>query len=262
MPGGGLRIKEIKDFDGVGGSGSTVRSFSYTDPASGLSSGKPVNLPQLAFTRPYTSGGSTAEQWANSTIRMEEDLSSEGKSILYSYVKESTGGAGWTTYEYTTPATFRDNTAAPDWSPSWVYHARPSCTSAGFLANGKNIYPFPPNTNFDFERGLLKKMAIYKDNGQKLSETSYSYQRTGSPLVITGLKFDDNAGVMAYTRYTLLTGTGELRAQEVSRNYDPVSGQEQVSTLNYSYNGTGHKFPTQIESIAADGQVNRIRPVM
>ncbi|MGX5688169.1 PKD domain-containing protein [Arcticibacter tournemirensis] len=257
VQGGGIRIREIKDYDVLTDSVSTVRTFSYADPTSGLSSGKPVGMPQLAFTRPYTGGGSTSDQWSNSTVRLEEDLSSEGKGIMYSHVKESISGAGWTTYEYATPATFWDNSAAPDWAPTWVYHARPSCTPAGFLLNGKNIYPFAPNPNFDFERGLLKKTAGYKDNGQKLSETVFSYQRTGSPMIITGLKFDDNAGIMAYSKYNLLTAVGELRTQEITRNYDVATGQEQVSTVNYSYNGIGHKLPTKIASIASDGLISR-----
>lgn len=256
IQGGGIRVKEIKDHDNINDANAITKAFSYTNPSTGQSSGKPVEIPQYAFTTPYTGSGTMADQWNYSTVRLEENLLGDYR-ILYGWVKESQATAGSTTYEFSLPATYWDASGTPDWTPTLVYNARPSCSALGFLTNSKNIYPFPPNPNYDFERGLLKKKILYNESGQKVRETSYTYQRTGAPQLITGFKFDDNAGVMAYAKYSIFTSVGELISQETQKIFDQISGLEQIKSRNYYYTGTHHKLPKRIDETGSDGVIQR-----
>lgn len=175
-------------------------------------------MPVYGFTRPYTGTGSNLDLWSNATVRSELDLSPNDHSIVYAHVKEAKNGSGFIAYEYYTPATNYDTSAFPscvdcitsDWSPTVTFIARPGCATAGFMTNDKSTYPFAPNTNYDFERGLVKSVKVYNEAGGIVDETEYSYQRIGAPISVTGLRWDENGGFKAYSKYTIYTSTGEL----------------------------------------------------
>ncbi|PWG77912.1 PH domain-containing protein, partial [Pararcticibacter amylolyticus] len=181
--GAGIRIKQVSTFDGASSANNMIKNYSYTDPSTGQSSGKALSMPVYAFTTDYISdpldGETAAQIWKNSTCVCEEDLSEEDHSVVYSHVRESQSGAGSTLYQFSVPATNWDN-SAPDWAPTVNYAGRSNCASdPGNLKSGKYTYPFIPNPNYDFERGLLQKTSMYNDAGQLVSEQSYTYQRTG-----------------------------------------------------------------------------------
>jgi YD repeat-containing protein len=258
IKGGGIRVKKITHYDGINAANNFVQNFSYLNPLTGVSSGKPISLPAFAFTTPYTGSGTTQDLWNYSTVRSEINLSDEDNSVIYSHVKESRTGGGSTLYEFATPATNWDLTAGTDWTPTIVNIGRPSCTSYGFVRNDINTYPFPPNTNYEFERGLVKKRTDFNDAGTEVSETVYSYQRSGTPNVITGFKWEDNAGVKAYSKYKIYTSSSELNTQIVSKVFDSGTlTTSQQTTTNISYAGLQHKLPTQIENINSDGSISR-----
>jgi hypothetical protein len=264
VKGGGVRVKKVTVFDGIDVARNIVRNYSYTNPSTGITSGKPLTLPIYAFTRPYTGSGTTAEKWAASTVRSELDLSNENHSILYSHVTLSQTGAGKTLYEYFLPATNYDTSAhpscdaclTPDWAPNLVYVAGPGCFAAGFVSSIITTYPFAPNLNYDFERGLLKKVTAYNDANNKVSESEYTYVRTGTPVAITAFKYDYDATVMSYVKYKINTSTSELSKQVVNRVYDLNSTTlSQQTSENYFYNSAYHKLPTQTQSTKSDGTV-------
>lgn len=258
ISGGGVRVKQISSFDGTTTANNMVRNFSYLNPATGLTSGKPISLPTLAFTTPYTGSGTTQDLWNYSTVRLETDLSEQDNTVIYNYVKESRSGAGSILYEFTNPATNWDLTSGTDWVPTTVNIARPTCSSYGFVRNEINTYPFPPNINYEFERGLVKKITNFNDNGQEVSETAYTYTRTGAPFIITGFKCDDNSSVKAYAKYNIYTSSGELVTQEVNKVFDSatLTNAQQTTTKIY-YTSLQHKLPTQIERQNSDGSINR-----
>lgn len=256
--GGGLRVKEIKDFDGANVAGTISRNYSYLNPATGLSSGKAISVPLLSFITPYVTTGTTENQWKNSVVRLEENLSQEDNAVIYSHVKVSQNGAGGTLFEYTTPATYFETSAAPDWTPTTVNISRASSATPGYLSNDVNTYPFIPNPNFDFERGLLSKVTQFNEGGDKVSESAYSYQRSNAPVVITGLKYENNIDVLAYGKYAIYANVGKLTEQVVNKLYDAPSTTRynQTSTL-YAYNGTNHKLPTLVQQTNSDGSISR-----
>lgn len=126
------------------------------------------------------------------------------------------------------------------------------------MTNEKNTYPFAPNTNYDFERGLLKKLAQYDENGNKVRESVYNYARTGSPLVIGALRFEENAGAMAYAKYTVFSGVGNLTVQEDNTVFDaPSLSQANHTTTSYTYGSSAHKEVTAKNQVLSDGSIAR-----
>lgn len=255
--GNGIRVKQIAEYDGISADNNMLTNYTYTDPATGKSSGKPVSLPVYAFATPYTGTATGASYWNNSTVLSETDLSDDDHSVLYKYVRESHPGAGSMLYEYYMPATYWDNTAVPscdqcataDWAPTVNNIARTSCTSQGPVRNDIYAYPFAPNLNYDFERGLMKSVKSFDEGGaHKVSETNYTYQRAAAPAVISGLTVEDNStsAVKAYAKYGINIETAELTTKVESKLYDqPDYLVARTTTTNYIYGSANHKLLTQ-----------------
>lgn len=250
--GNGIRVKSITDNDGNGN--NMIRNYSYLNPATGKSSGKPLTLPIYAFTIPYTGSATGKTYWDNATVISANDLSNDDHTIMYGYCKESKTGAGSTLYQYYIPATTWDNSAAPgcagcssaEWMRTLTNVARPTCVSYGPIINGVYIYPFTPVANYDMERGLIQKVTNYNDTGTEVNESVFTYQRTGAPTIIQGFKFEDNNGVKAYSKYNLYANTSELTSQVAKKIFDSSTlSQAQSGTTNYTYGNTYHQLIKQ-----------------
>ncbi|MGN8055122.1 PKD domain-containing protein [Pedobacter sp. 22163] len=256
IQGGGLRVKKTTSI-GDGGN-DIVTNYSYLDPATGLSSGKPITVPLLSFTTPYYGSGTTESMLQNSVMRLEENISQEESRILYGAVKVSQPGAGSSLYEYTLPATNWDNSWGADWTPTVTYYGRTTCAVGGYMATEKNAYPFAPNANYDFERGLIKKLAKYDEAGNKVAESIYNYQRTGAPVMINALRFEENGNGISYAKYSIFSSVANLTAREENTLYYPTSASpENRTTTDYSYNSAFHKELTMKEQTQSDGSITR-----
>ncbi|QEM09117.1 PKD domain-containing protein [Mucilaginibacter rubeus] len=268
IQGGGIRVKSITD-SAVTSATTMVRNYTYKTSLliNAPSSGKPVTLPQFAFTTPYSGTATGNDYWNYSTIRSETDLSAESHSIMYEYVYESSNGAGSKLTQVYLPAMNWDNGAAPacsgcttEWLPTINYAARTNCASSyGPVKNYTGSYPFAPNGNYDFERGLPVKETTFSGDQLKVSETTYSYLRTATPFVIPALEIDDNVNggltVRAYSKYGIYTSTGELQATQTNLVYDsPGSTTYKTSSVTYAYNTTQHKLIQQ-STTNSDGSV-------
>ncbi len=252
--GGGIRVKELTDYDGISTGNNVVTNYTYINPATSASSGKAIAVPLLAFNAPYVSTGTTEVQWKNSVIRLKENISQENTGVAYSHVKVARSGMGSSLFEYALPATNWDASAAPDWAPTVVNVA----LTSSYLSNEANAYPFVPNTNFDFERGLLNKLTQFNESGDKVTESTYTYERSNSPLVINALKFDANDGAMAYAKYTIYANVGKLRTVETNTVFDaPSTTQYNQSSTNYYYGSATHKMPTLVQQTKSDGSIAR-----
>jgi len=256
--GGGIRVKQLVNYDGINADNNSIINYSYINPSTGISSGKALSIPLLSFSRVYTGTGTIEEKLKNSTVRLEESVSPENNSIIYSHVKVSQSRAGSTLYEYSTPATYWDSSAAPDWSPTLINVAAYSCASVGSLVRAANTYPFVQNPNFDFERGLLKKVSQYNDNNEKLTESTYTYSRLASPTVVQGLKYEYLDGVGTYAKSLVNTNTDNVITQVQQIEYDaPSITQKRVSTVNRYYQSANHKLMTGQMTTASDGSISR-----
>jgi hypothetical protein len=266
--GGGVRVRQVVDSVGYHSTNNIIRNYSYINPATGLSSGKPVSLPQYAFAIPGGSGTGAA-LYASSTALSMHDLSDEDNTIMYTHSRVSQSGAGSTLYQYTVPATYWDSGATPscsgcsttEWLPVVDYIGRTSCASSyGPISNYVYSYPFIPNPNYDFERGLPVKTTSFNDAGSEVSETNYAYARSFSPSVITAFKTDDNVNgsltVKSYNKYKVYYNTSELTATAISKVFDsPTLSVARTDTVTYTYGSANHKMVTQVQQSNSDRSV-------
>ena len=274
VAGGGIRVTQITDGElipaNTNGSGfpAGVTNYTYSDPSTGYSSGNPVSLPVFAFTAPYTGSATGSDQSIASTIRSYSDLSSDDHTIYYGSVTESMVGTGSIVHQFSIPATNGSPAiTAPllPWQPTTIYvgrnqNADNTCPSIGLVQNGINTYPFPPNTNYDFERGLPLADVQYNDAGNEVSETDYTYN-TPPPVSIDAFKFDysnqtsiNSFAAINYAKYSIYASTGPLTTQVYNQIFDlssTTSGKE-TNTI-YAYNSTQHRLPTKISVINSDG---------
>lgn len=253
--GGGVRIKTITDYDGINTANNIIRNYSYLN-SSGTSSGIPISLPQNTFLRPVA----TSPTIANSTVAADNDMSENDQTVMYTNVKETQAGKGSTLCEYTIPAgAFDTSTPLGDWTPTAVHAGVSGCSpSIGLLTNTTLTYPFAPNTNYDFERGLLNKETSYDDSGNKVAQSTYTYQRSFSPIVVNAFRFDDADYAREYSAYTLLTTSSELVTEVDKIVYDPSFTTGQLNSVKYTYGSANHKQVTEEDVTNSDNSINRV----
>jgi len=257
VSGGGLRVAKIQEFDQADVSKKKTITYSYVDPGSGNSSGKPISLPVFAFLRPYAGSGTTEQKWQESVVRSDENLSSESTNIIYGHVREAIAGMGSKRFTFVNPATHFDVSASPDWAP--VVSNVAGCGGAGFLTNEKNTYPFAYNLDVNFERGRLDKLQLFNESNQKVSQTNYSYSRIGTAAYIPGLKQSLNNGITTYVKYQNVVGITNETVTQIDTLYDLANNSQQASTVSYAYESANHLYPTKVERSSSDGSITTVR---
>ncbi|MBD1363799.1 hypothetical protein IDJ77_08245 [Mucilaginibacter sp. ZT4R22] len=268
VAGGGVRVKQVTDYDGISTANNMVRNYTYTLPGTSNSSGRPISLPAFAFSVPSTTSLTGQSLWDYITVLSEYDMSNDDHTIMYTDVTMSQANAGSTLYQYYVPATHWDLGSAPvcsgcatEWANSKSYVARNSCTATDWnIKNDFFSYPFPPNPNYDFERGLIKKVTNFSGAGIKVSESNYTYSRSNAINSVTAYKADNLAfgslSAKAYSKYTVYYNTSELVTQVSNTVYDsPTLSQAQTSTTNYTYNSPYHKLLTQEQTTNSNGSI-------
>lgn len=253
----GIRVKKLTTHDATNPGVQKIVSYSYTDPITGRTSGRALSLPVFAFIRPQSFSANPEADWKNAVVRSDEDLSEVDDGVMYGFFKESITGQGYMTSEFSLPATHFDLTAGLDWSRVITNIAGCNGTG-GTLNNDRDLYPFVPNMDIGFERGMPTREAVYNEAGQKLSETLYSFSRVGSAQYIPAFKREYNNGVLAYAKYNILTGVESTVQQKQDFSFDVAGGQQQQSTSSYFYQGNGHIYPTKVESQNGDGKLLRV----
>lgn len=271
FPGNGIRTKQTVDDDGSGSGNLITTNYSYLDPATGISSGKPLSLPAFAFNIPYNGSATGNALWNSCTVVSDNDLSYEDHTIMYAYVKQSKSGAGSTLYQYYIPASYWNTSSTPscsgctvaDWTPTVNNMQRITCsTVTGPIAKNTYGYPFTPNTNYDFERGLIKKTTYFNESGTEVGESNYTYQRSWQPSVITALKIEDvpfsngTAAVKTFAKYTVNYKVSELLVGESALVYDPSTlTLVQNTTTNYSFESSNHRLMTKKAVTNSDNSI-------
>ena len=261
VSGGGIRIKKITNNDGLGT--TDVTEYSYNDPANtSVTTGRAISVPKFAIAfQNTTSYGNITDRVKNSTYRTTYDLNNEPKEILYGKVtvrKTTTGtGIGKSVYEYNTTGTF-GSTDITDWQESKNFVARtnlsspPPCTAIApsflYYNNTELQYPFTPNSNYDFERGLPTKVTHYNEAGQIVASEDYSYERSHtSPTKIYGVKLDDIGNTMnAYGKYPVNTVIDNFLVTKTSKLYNSNNANPITETEDYEYTSNTSSLPYRL----------------
>jgi hypothetical protein len=237
--GAGVRVKKV--VSGAKGSAPTTMQYTYT-LSNGSSSGLWLYKPVFAFADGTTS------------IRVPVNLAPDER-IYYSNVTVTTTGQGKTVYEYHLPGMFPDIQTS-DFAATFSATLRPSsptCLAPGNLRSGYYSYPYPRNTNYDFERGLPKRISSYGQNGKVVSRKTFTYQRTTLPVApVYGIQIEKlpNA-VIQYGKYKLLTNVGKNVLTETAFTFDPVDTTRFTqSQTTYSYNV--NQLLSQVTTLGSD----------
>jgi len=269
--GGGIRVKTVTLHDGVSTANDIVKNYTY-------SGGLLLNRPQFAFSIPsyLDSLGSahTIDQYTDLQsqtqlfmARSENDLnpySFDGPNVVYQSATEQQTGRGHTTYQFLQPATYAQLTspeyAAPyQWQATKSQYATTSnpangtCMSLGTLTDGYYGFPYAPNPNYNFERGLLQSVKIYNETGQLLKEKDYQYTpvyQNTTPVFIYGLagnyciyrSADTITKAFTYSKYALYAGLNKLQSVAKDITYDPGSNFTKSATVETDnfYTGANH----------------------
>lgn len=284
LKGAGIRVNKVITHDGVSYANDIVKEYSYAP-------GKLLNLPQFVLPlHLYTnfSGGtltieqmntySLADKYDYLTARSARDLnsySSEHPNVIYETVEEIQAGKGKTIYSYTAPATFgqissTEYTSPYNWEATYTKiatyrDANNNCISIGTLANGYFSYPYPSNTNYDFERGLIKSIKSFNEAGQLVKENQFDYTpvyQNTNPVLVYGLAYEtfknaSNQKVFAFGKYKLLTGISKLVGTSKEITYDPTNFSRLAIVENRSfYNSPNHRFLSSTETLVSNDGTN------
>lgn len=253
--GGGVRVKSVHF-------GPTKTEYYYTSTGNAIatdpSSGKISYPPSYAFAD------------GTATLRTTFHLGPESY-VLYSRAVVRQSGRGKTVYDYLVPAMYPLNTeplnTENDWNATKSRVARfvavisnPPCTSIGNQVNGYYTFPFAPNTNFEFERGLPQFIRDYSETGAKVQERSYTYQRlTPGTITIKGVRLERLANNVVYGLYSVIANTGKVvqtetiaRADELNPGPDPANPVNVLATTTtYAYS-TIHQLLESVKVINSD----------
>ncbi len=240
------------------GAGVRVKSIltSANDPKSDVA----ISYKYNQFTIPSRSSGQwtykpmfVALSYGQNAARTPTNLAPE-QQILYSRVEVSVTGRGKTVYEFQNAAMY-PTSAFQDFGASLTKLARLNqtpCADVSVLRSGYYTYPYAPNTNYMFERGLPTRISQYTRAGKLVQRTLNTFQRTTLPVaVVSGIKFEQVGNVFQFQKYNLLSNINKVALTETTRAYelgtDTVSANfaESVKTIIYNGNQMVSEVSTQ-----------------
>jgi hypothetical protein len=171
--GGGLRISKKKLFDG---NQTEITNYSYNYRAdNSKTSGNIVFLPQVADNTAYSTSTTTYNGTLYSTCQKGLGTTN-GSHVGYKEVTVSKTGIGSTTYKYDYPIAFGEE--PDDLETVGVIYQRPTIEYWGDQPDGvtKNIYPYPQEPNYSWNRGQLREESYYDEAGNPLKTIKYQYE--------------------------------------------------------------------------------------
>jgi hypothetical protein len=266
--GGGVRIKSTAYIDGTNREAVITKNYTYkntTYPArsSGVLISKPIFAIPLAKLF-YNGAELTMEpgdplEWDLFTARTDADLSpAQNRPIGYKEVKVFRPGAGHAHHIYALPAlpyVTQNKLARPGTTP---------CPSAGILKYwGTHVFPFAPQIEYDYARGLPLFKYDYDSAGRKVRETQTTYQllyKPGAtaPGEVKGLAFEryQHTAGWLFGLYTLQTDVNKVVDKETVITYD-VHNAGRMSSENrqFVYDSLSHHFLSSMKSTTSDGVI-------
>ncbi|MDO3696021.1 hypothetical protein QVZ41_14305 [Wenyingzhuangia sp. chi5] len=175
---------------------------------------------------------------------------------------------GYTEFTYSFPASIDDVDISnePFFERTKVHnlYMKGSDLSVGnfeYFPNTYLSYSNPPNSNYNWNRGLLLKRKVKDENKQLIEQEEYIYEdyfplKTNHPtkvygVIIVGAQNNDvinNDEIDDYiarvSNYCLLTNVTKVLSSKKVTDY--LEGEEVTNTINYDYEGTKHINTTKI----------------
>jgi hypothetical protein len=254
---GGLRIKKIVSYDGYDHQKDIAKSYTYNlfdEPLT--SSGSLVNIPVYGWKgyTEYRKCTVLPTEFDPSVFTITDNclfsilssssnyplLSTQGSFVGYANVTEIENSTnGRTEYTYTTARDYPD-----------------------YGANGN--FPFAPNTNFEWKRGLLTNETSFGSNNNKTKSKSYSY--TFNPVItVSGLRLgirflilnEGNVTDKEYAEayYDVKTGWYYLNSDNTIIYSSNNPAQSVQSRTTYKYNNPNHLQLSEMVASQSNGDL-------
>ncbi len=294
--GGGIRTRKTITHDGLNSASDKIVEYEYLE-ANGQTSGKLFYMPKKTLSgamadnlyvnganmpnahyreiaQMITNGTLTGPAGKYFTFLYSEDLGYKDalgieSAVAYDRVSVKQATIGKTIYEYDLPGMNNDLTANNnEWQASTVDVVQPSsgssCYETGSVPLGTNQYPYPPNPNYGFARGLLKKITNINEQGQTVRDVVYQYQRLYSPAFagirkIYGLSFEDlptyyyngstytSSRMFLYSKYQVNVDVKTELLSQTESIYNNGDMNNFVQTLtSYYYQSSYHRLLTKV----------------
>lgn len=303
--GGGIRIKRSTFVPEIGNPAiNMVKNYYYTFSSDQTSSGKIMVMPSYCYILNGFPGGYDNPQDLNgwdyynhflmrTSANMANLTMSYGSFVGYKEVTEEMSQSGKSIYRYSLPGSAED---ANDCDLPGIGSCRCNRNNEGFCdelylpqlpryvlqygdmsgpgADTKgmdffiNTYPFAPNPNYDWNRGVLLYKKDFDNNGNLVKEVNYTYKlltKDASPTYVYGLKLGFLPNVHTYSpmqfyvKYPIITEVKKVIESITQKEYDRTDFTKSVSTLTeYSYSAT-HLNITEKKITNSDGNKKIIR---
>ena len=274
--GGGVRIKSINSYSSSNQfTPSMSKVYEYTNN-DGSTSGKVLSIPNFtSFSSnllTYDSDGSNLRIFLRNTKSMVQLDNTKGGYVGYTQVtvyNHSLDKTSKTIYNYSFPAAYGEFTDEDGYNISKINHTRYSTYSNMQFSSAimdkfhavPNTAPFPPNPDYDWNRGLLLSSKDYNSSGSVVREVNYTYDNyypnnRNKAYSVYGLKYglmvEDNPGLggpllyfIMHSKYENLTGVNKVLSSEVEKIYDTDSKKFILQETHYSYNSPKHMNVTE-----------------
>lgn len=255
---GGVRIREIDDYDGANAKPVNIKTYQYFQPGTTYSSGWLTFQPVYSYGLDIESQemgtlgpiGAWIDSYFTRTSTSNYPLTTtKGSVVGYSHVEEflgANGENGKNEYFYTNAQTYPD-------------------------VGGDGVFPFAPSEDYDAYRGLLLKQTTWKNTGSgtfaKVSEKANGYSFIKFNISNFGIKVGFNPKPYSYSAYssyftnpmavelgraletTYYVNTGyNYVSTDTTRVYDQNDQSKYLQTINnYQIDTTTYQI-TQIQS--------------
>ncbi|MDQ1087565.1 hypothetical protein [Siphonobacter sp. SORGH_AS_1065] len=231
--GGGIRIKNIKNYI-ASSQLATRKSYNYLD-YQGKSSGRIISMPTFVMRTLVQLFYYSSSQNALGTTN--------GSYVGYEMVKETSESQsnGSIIYEYSVPATYNQpsdtvyglyEVSKVKWLDQLAYTNDPKYIALKNEFNLQpNMQPYPPNPDYDWNRGKLIKQTFFNSSGSKVKEIIRSYKIYDASLT-KGVKeiygfsiysfmgcLDSGCSATIYSKYKLLTNRANVLKSVQEINY-------------------------------------------
>jgi hypothetical protein len=289
--GGGVRIKEIINYDGA----NPVKRTEYTY-ADGVLNSKPQYYSYFFWSvRQFQNGsaGYTYEKsfWNNCGAFWYLGNSPEIEMDNRLYVEVSSGGlndlgyrngptVGYTTVieknftldvnqnrvyngsnEYTYSTQVNNPLDDDLYSLSMTYMAKASnSTNTTYpiftrVIGNDNIWPYSPHRNIDWAFGQLLKKTSKNNSNVIIAEQENIYTNTELSRTNAAKTITLHSELdYLFLNFTFFTGWPKLTSQ-VDKSYDLAGGSEVITTKNFNYASLAHKYITGQSETNSDGKV-------
>lgn len=275
--GGGLRLSKKIISDGLTHTADIVTTYSYSD-------GKIVSMPVFGYfdpslwlyRNPCGIGSMDLVTYYNTYfLRSNQDIAESrdggigyGKVVVRHFSATSDSSLGKTEYEFKNEGCHGEISTTDNifhrketfWCRNYFDISQQNCPMMDpiYMPLEYDAYPYPPNINYAWARGLLSKITTFNNNNDTMTKKRISYTSFPAyPEIISGIKLgfienNTNCSIICetgqqsgttlycpltlFSKYQLLIGVAKLPTNMEITIYDKSGNPKMQQFLDMEYN--------------------------